>query len=82
MHGSNRYLIPSIITIIKKKNNFMAPTTLTIWGESFPFTKKSPHDFMLLIWSISENWKAESTLETPSVFQPMFFNLRHMDSLL
>ena len=30
---------------------------------------QSPQKFLVLIWSTSERWKAESTLESPSSFE-------------
>ena len=35
----------------------------------FTFHHKSPQEFLVIIWSTSENWKTESTLEPPSVLQ-------------
>ena len=34
------------------------------------FIPLSPQEFPVLIWSTSKRWKAESTLEPPSGFEP------------
>ena len=36
----------------------------------FTFYHLSPREFLTLIWSISEGWKVELTMEPPSAFEP------------
>ena len=38
-------------------------------GDSLLFTL-SPYEFLVLIWSTAEEWKAKLTLDPPNGFQP------------
>ena len=40
------------------------------YEETVYFLPLSPQEFLILIWSTSQGWKAESTLEPPSGFEP------------
>ena len=64
-----------IITIIqKKKKPFLYKDGVQLSQDYIANTRRQfifyPQKFLVLIWSTSEKWQTELTLELPSVFQP------------
>ena len=53
--------------VSKLSGNFQLPTLILTYGVYFLWP--SPQKFLVLIWSTSEEWKAELTLEPPSCFE-------------
>ena len=51
-----------IIIIIQKKKTLW-PLLHSQYEEKVCFLPQTPQEFLALIWSIFEKWKAESTLE-------------------
>ena len=67
----------SITSAYTKEKNFMAPFYEWVqlsqgYGAttSRPSSPSLQEEFLVLIWSTSEVWKTESTLEPPSGFEP------------
>ena len=51
------------------------------YGETVYFLPLSPQEFVVLIWSTTEEWKAELNLKPPSVFEPRTpgLGIQHFD---
>ena len=76
-----RSLTCSIKNVVKKKKKIMtlfygwgstvSKLQMSHYGETVYFLPRITQEFLAVIWSTSEGWKAELTLEPPSGFEPV-----------